>query len=123
MRSTKALILICLFAVILSSLFSCGMFEDNTVYAVIETGREENGFIYDVYENNTATLTGCTLTDATITVPDTLGGYPVTTIGEKAFDSNENILYVKLGKNVTAIAQRAFSSAKNLPSPCEIGTL
>ena len=53
----------------------------------------QNGFVYSVYDNE-ATITKYRGSATSLTIPDTLGGYPVTSIGEDAFsdcDSLQNI--------------------------------
>ena len=50
-----------------------------------QEGEEENGFRYTVDADGNATIIGSTLNDKEITVPDTLGGKPVTELATKAF--------------------------------------
>ena len=51
-----------------------------------------------------------------ITIPDTLGGYPVTTIGYRAFASCHSLNSVTIPDNVTTIGKYAFSNCDNLTS-------
>ncbi|MGN0447082.1 MAG: leucine-rich repeat protein [Acutalibacteraceae bacterium] len=76
----------------------------------------ENGFYYTVADGE-ATVTG---TDGSlsgdITVPVALGGYLVTAIGERAFDSNSAVKSVKLPSAVKVIGNEAFYMCAALES-------
>ena len=72
MKKVSRFLSLALALVMLSSLVGCGLFKDTTVYAVVESGKESEGFIYDVYENRTVTVTGTTLVDDYLIIPDTL---------------------------------------------------
>lgn len=69
----------------------------------------EGAFDYTV-NNEKATLTAYNGTDAAVTVPATLGGYPVTGIGKKAFAAKA-ITSVSLPEGVTQIATEAFKDS------------
>ena len=65
------------------------------------------GFEYTV-TGGTATVTGCTSTCPTnLVIPDTLGGYPVTTFSEFAF-AFSNLTNVTIPSTVTSITRLAF---------------
>ena len=65
------------------------------------------GFEYTV-TGGAATVTGCTSTCPTnLVIPDTLGGYPVTTFSEFAFASS-NLTNVTIPSTVTSITRLAF---------------
>jgi hypothetical protein len=67
------------------------------------------GFEYTV-TGGTATVTGCTSTCPTnLVIPDTLGGYPVTTFSEFAF-AFSNLTNVTIPSTVTSITRLAFYS-------------
>ncbi|MBR3978250.1 MAG: leucine-rich repeat domain-containing protein, partial [Oscillospiraceae bacterium] len=61
------------------------------------------------FENGEATIIGYTGAGGDITIPATLGGYPVTTIGEKAFEGLENLTSVVIPDSVVSIGNYAFS--------------
>ena len=85
------------------------------VYAA--TTNTYEGFEYEVNtnENNKeVTITKYTGSDASVTVPDTIDGLPVTRVGERAFNANGQIVSVQIGKNVKSIGRYAFSSSGNL---------
>ena len=67
------------------------------------------GFEYTV-TGGAATVTGCTSTCPTnLVIPDTLGGYPVTTFSEFAF-AFSNLTNVTIPSTVTSITRLAFYS-------------
>ncbi|MBR0414920.1 MAG: leucine-rich repeat domain-containing protein [Clostridia bacterium] len=55
-----------------------------SIGTVIAAGLSENGFVYTV-ENGEATITDYTNNSASITIPESIGGYTVTKIGDYAF--------------------------------------
>jgi len=66
-----------------------------------------DGFYYTVAGSN-ATVTGCTGTcPTTLVIPNTLGGYTVTSIGETAF-STDLLATVTIGDSVMSIGASAF---------------
>ena len=69
---------------------------------------EASGFTYTI-DGGSATVTGCTGTCPTaLVIPDTLGGYSVTTVGDGAFTSNR-ITSVTIPRTVTTIEDYAFA--------------
>ena len=59
------------------------------------------------------TITGYTGSGGAVTIPDTINGYPVTTIGNNAFQ-NSSITGVIIGTNVTNIGQNCFFNCTSL---------
>jgi len=73
---------------------------------------EENGFQYTV-TNGEAEVTGYTVTIGAVTIPDTLGGYPVTGIGGWLFAEDGcyegvELTSVSIPKSVKSIGEGAF---------------
>lgn len=69
--------------------------------------------------NGTITITKYNGSDADITIPDTIDGFPVTSIGDKAFGNftpfaDLGIYKVTIGNNVTSIGEYAFWGCNNL---------
>ena len=62
-----------------------------------------------------ATVTGCSSNPcrATVVIPNSLGGYPVTTIGSSAF-ANKTMTTVQIADSVRTIQSTAFYGASNL---------
>lgn len=75
----------------------------------------EGNFTYSVYDGE-ATLTGCIDATGDIVIPETLGGYPVTRIGDQAFENCENLVSVKIPEGVTIINADVFYYCRNLIS-------
>ena len=74
----------------------------------------ENGFTYEV-TNNQATVTGYNNSNITsLYLPESLGGYPVATIGNNAFSNYANLTTVVIPNSVTKINAGAFLACKNL---------
>ena len=74
---------------------------------------DESAFSFTV-SAGAATITGYTGEDTAIVVPETLGGYPVRTIGEEAFAFNYDITSIILLENLRRIANNAFFDCASL---------
>ena len=60
-------------------------------------------------ENGTATIAGyASQSETSLKIPEKLGGFPVTGIGQRAFSANTALKYVQFHTNVTSIADDAF---------------
>ena len=74
----------------------------------------EGYYTYTV-SNGEATITDCnTSISGAITIPSTLGGYPVTGIGDEAFRACWHITEITIPDGVTTIGKKAFSSCSDL---------
>ncbi len=74
----------------------------------------EGYFTYSV-SNGKATITGCdTSISGDVLIPDTLGEYPVTSIGEYAFWGCSQITSVHFPDSVATIAMNAFTACSSL---------
>lgn len=62
---------------------------------------------YDVTDGK-VTLTKYIGTEAQAVIPDELGGYPVTAIGESCFKDNTSLKSVRMSEGITAIGDNAF---------------
>jgi hypothetical protein len=62
------------------------------------------------------TITGYTGAGGAVTIPDTINGYPVTSIGDYAFLGNTSLTSVTIGTNVTSIQDYAFDACSSLTS-------
>ncbi|MDO4565294.1 MAG: leucine-rich repeat protein, partial [Clostridia bacterium] len=80
--------------------------------AIAET---EGDYEYTV-ENGEATITRYTGAGGDITIPSTLGGYPVTSIGDEAFWGCRSLTSVTIGNGVTSIGDYAFYHCTSLAS-------
>jgi BspA type Leucine rich repeat region (6 copies) len=66
--------------------------------------------------NGTITITGYTGSGGAVTIPDTINGLPVTSIGDGAFEFCTSLTSVTTGNSVTNIGQLAFHSCTSLAS-------
>lgn len=74
---------------------------------------EEEIFSYELNSDGTAvTITKCTKTDADITIPSTMDGYPVMGIGKEVFSGSNFLKTLRFPKSVTLIQENAFLNSK-----------
>lgn len=74
-----------------------------------------NGFGYSV-NSNSATILGYSGTNSEVTIPSTLGGTPVTSIGSYAFENQPTISSLIIPSGVSVIGNSAFAGDSNLLS-------
>lgn len=81
------------------------------------TEKHVDGYYTYIVENGTANIVNCDESiSGDITIPDELGGYPVTAISGNAFCNCKNIATIIISKNVTKINDLAFFGMLNLTS-------
>lgn len=71
---------------------------------------------YDYPPPKTVTITKYTGTESTVILPSTINSWPVTKIGEDAFQDNTTITSVTIPASVTEIGSNAFAGCTNLTS-------
>ena len=98
---------------VLSLVLSLLMLLSVAPLSIIANAQTDDDFVYSV-ENGEAIVTAYHGTDTVLTIPDTLGGYPVTAIGDVAFVDCEQFTSITLGKHVASIGEYAFSGCKAL---------
>ncbi len=89
---------------------------EEKVITISDNLEDGNGYIYSVRargEKTYAIIEEYTGTGRNIILPDTLGGYPVTTIGS-AFKENQNLESVTIPETIEYIWPHAFSDCSNL---------
>lgn len=69
----------------------------------------------------TVTITKYTGTESTVILPSTISSWPVTKVGEAAFQDNTTITSVTIPDSVTEIGSNAFAGCTNLTSVNYIG--
>ena len=75
----------------------------------------DGDYTYSVSGGN-ATITGYTGPGGAITIPATLGTFPVVAIGDYAFSENTTLTSVTIGNSVTSIGNYAFAICTSLTS-------
>ena len=73
-------------------------------------------YTYSLSRNGTAEIVRYSGKIGTVTIPDTLDGYPVTSIGEAAFEFCSSLTDVTIPAGVTAIGDYAFNACAGLAS-------
>jgi hypothetical protein len=73
-------------------------------------------FTYETTTNGTITITGYTGLGGPVTIPDTINGLPVTSIGSGAFAYCTSLTNVMIPNSVTSIGESAFYSCAGLIS-------
>lgn len=106
-RISKKLTAVCLSAVLLLVSLPLG-----AVAATTEKTTAD-GFVYTV-SDDAVTIKQYTGTAAEITVPETIDGLPVTTVGDGAFSYKSELQSVTLPNSMTKICMMAFFAAENL---------
>ncbi|MGA2864305.1 MAG: leucine-rich repeat domain-containing protein [Verrucomicrobiota bacterium] len=66
--------------------------------------------------NGAITITGYTGPGGSVTIPSTINGLPVTSIGNSAFEDCTSLTSVTIGTNVTSIGVQAFQGCSRLTS-------
>ncbi|MDD4082628.1 MAG: leucine-rich repeat protein [Sphaerochaetaceae bacterium] len=99
--------------------FATPVTEDTTVYAKWIAKNVDSAtygdYTYSV-TNSKATITKYNGGDTSITIPSKIGGFNVTTIGERAFYNCANIISVTIPDSVTTIGDKAFYYCSELTS-------
>ncbi len=97
------------------------LFVASTVVCIVLLGisvaanAETEGYYTYTVSNGAATITKCdTLISGSITIPSTLGGYPVTSIGDSAFWICRSLTEIVIPNGVTNIGGSAFNSCSSL---------
>ena len=81
----------------------------------IPTAAATSGYYTYTITDGKATITDCdTSISGNIIIPSTLGGYPVTSIGEYAFTTCDSLISITIPNGVTNIGQSAFSPCESL---------
>ncbi len=71
-------------------------------------------FYYTVDGNGKATIVGCSTTSLNITLPNTLGGYTVTTVGYKGMANCNTLTGVTIPNNIVKLDLYAFAGCTGL---------
>ena len=83
------------------------------LFALPALADTEGNYTYDVWYDE-VTITKYTGSDTNLVIPSTLGGYPVTAIGDEAFAYCEFITSLVIPEGVTSIGWNAFERCEGL---------
>lgn len=84
---------------------------------IASADQSDGGFTYIAdAAKKTAQITGYTGSSIMVTIPETIGGYTVTSIKGEAFKGKSSIISMTIPKTVTAIGNEAFSGCTFLNS-------
>lgn len=84
-------------------------------FGAVSVSAETSGYYTYTVTNGEATITRCDSSiSGNITIPSTLGGYPVTSIGYEAFEDCINLTGVTIPDDVTTIGSFSFYGCRNL---------
>ena len=83
------------------------------LFASLGTAETEGDFTYSI-SSGSAAVTAYTGSAAELTVPDTLGGYPVTSICYCAFRNCTSLVQITLPDGVTSIDPSTFASCTGI---------
>ncbi len=99
-----------------SAYYSTEMIEDITLYAKWVNEDDEGASVYDyqVLDDGTAEILSYKGKRRYLTIPDTLDGYTVSSIGDNAFSGNARLREVTFPRGLVYIKSCAFSVVKNL---------
>ena len=118
MKAIKRIFVIALCVMILSGVLPSNQIERLKLldFSLTVSALDESNYTYTV-SNNEATITNFLKSySGSLIIPNTLGGYPVTSIGSSAFDGCENLTSVSIPDTVTSIGSNAFSYCLELKS-------
>lgn len=109
MKTTKILSLLLAALILISTVFSV------TAFAAAEDGTYKN-FKYTVTDENSAVISKYTGNEASVEIPESINGYPVTEIGDSAFKGNFSLKNAEIPNGVKIIGDYAFNDCTGLES-------
>ncbi|GAB1432142.1 hypothetical protein MASR2M29_07670 [Spirochaetota bacterium] len=83
-------------------------------FTVISFSVYASPFEIEKNDDKTCTIIRYTGNDKTLVIPSKIDGYPVTSIGDRAFLSCISLTSITIGDSVTSIGDYAFSLCKSL---------
>ena len=106
MKAVKRTVMIAVSAVLFACLFISGTVKAET----------EGDYEYELQSDGTVIITNYTGADTEVTVPDSLNGHTVTSIGGSAFYNCSSLTSITIPEGVTSIGPRAFQNCSSLTS-------
>ena len=118
MKKVKRLTAVILSALMMTSAFSvlpvsAAVIESNN--SVLSSDYLTSGdYEYSLLDNGTVEISKYIGNDDDVTIPDTIDGKKVMSIGRNAFSSCKNLVSVEMSDNITSIGWGSFSACTNL---------
>ena len=118
MNNSKKIISLLLSVIMIMSVFTAMPFTAGAADSdeLAATGETAGDYEYKLLTDGTAEITEYTGKGGNVTIPSTLGGYSVTSIGESAFMYRKGITGVTIPNSVTSISYEAFYGCTGLTS-------
>ena len=114
--SCVAVVVMMLTAVLMSGAMGNKSSEWKSPFALQASAYSENGLDYTV-SDGMATITDCSSSiSGDLVIPEVLGGYPVTSIGDWVFFSRTKLTSITISNSVTSIGEHAFNGCSGLKS-------
>jgi len=85
----------------------------DSIFSIEASAATSGGYTYEVADGK-AEIIGYTGSATNLSIPSSLGGYTVTSIGDKAFYGNNTIVTLVIPDSVTSLGNSAFRSCENL---------
>lgn len=79
-------------------------------------GASYNNYEYELLDDETLEITGYTGNENNITIPNTIVGYKVSSIGDEAFCNCESLTSINISEGIVNIGSSAFSDCNNVTS-------
>lgn len=79
-------------------------------------GASYNNYEYELLDDETLEITGYTGNENNITIPNTIVGYKVSSIGDEAFCNCESLTSINISEGIINIGSSAFSDCNNVTS-------
>ena len=86
-----------------------GYISTSSIQTVFDTAVSDEALYTYTVADEQATITGYTGEGVDVTLPNILGGYPVTSIGDQAFSQNSSIISITIPDSITSIGMGTFA--------------
>ena len=87
-----------------------------SIVCAVGVGAETYGNLTYRISDDKVTITDCDSSATSVTIPETIDGYPVTSIGDRAFSGCTDLTSIIISDSVTSIGDQSFSFCTGLIS-------